>query len=428
MLESVTVCCKSAISIISRDFTENKSEDMSYSCRLKLFALIGRIGADPDDSDELRLQKMLMVSGAMMIIMAAIIWGLMYYAFDEWLAGSIPIGYAVISFFSIILFAVTRRYHLFRISQYLLMLLLPWLLMIFLGGFINSSAVILWSLLCPVGVLLFDEPEQAPRWFIAFLVLVILSGLLQPYVRVSNNLPSELVLAFFILNLGAVSSIIFVLLYYFVHQRNTLRERSESLLLNILPEKIAAALKVEPRTIAHNYSDASILFADIVNFTPLSALMSPAELVELLNEVFSYIDGRVDKYGLEKIKTIGDCYMVAAGVPDPRPDHAQVLTRLALDIQAYVNEHDFGGQRLSFRIGINSGPLVAGVIGTRKFSYDLWGDTVNTASRMESQGTEGAIQITRATYNLIREDFICEAVGTIAVKGKGGMEVWRVMG
>jgi adenylate cyclase len=165
----------------------------------------------------------------------------------------------------------------------------------------------------------------------------------------------------------------------------------------------------------------------VVDFTPLSAQMTATDLVELLNDVFTHFDRLVEVYGVEKIKTIGDCYMVAAGVPTPRADHAQVLTRMALDMRDYVTEHEFRGKKLNFRIGVNSGPVVAGVIGRKKFIYDLWGDAVNTASRMESHGVGGTVQITRATYDLISTDFACEPRGMINVKGKGDMEVWHVM-
>jgi adenylate cyclase len=160
----------------------------------------------------------------------------------------------------------------------------------------------------------------------------------------------------------------------------------------------------------------------------MSAKMSPTDLVDLLNEVFSYFDNLVEKYDVEKIKTIGDCYMVASGVPRPRPDHAHVLARLALDMRQFVNQSKFGAHKISLRIGINSGPVVAGVIGRKKFIYDLWGDAVNTASRMESHGSEGTIQITRATYELIKDDFVCEPRGTVYVKGKGEMEAWQICG
>jgi adenylate cyclase len=203
--------------------------------------------------------------------------------------------------------------------------------------------------------------------------------------------------------------------------------KSESLLRNILPEEVAASLKDHRQVIADLFEGASVLFADVVNFTPLSAGMKPTQVVALLNEVFSGFDTLVEKYQLEKIKTIGDCYMVAAGVPRPRRDHACVLTQLALDMQDYVAQHQFQGKALNFRIGLNSGPLVAGVIGRKKFIYDLWGDTVNTASRMESHGKANCIQISCATYELVRDRFVCEPRGTIDVKGKGQMEIWHVL-
>ena len=241
-------------------------------------------------------------------------------------------------------------------------------------------------------------------------------------------LPEPFVTWFFVLNLGVVIALGFSFLYYFVGQRNFFQQRSEMLLLNILPKEISEILKTGPRTIAAHHDAASILFADVVEFTPMAATMTPLELVDLLNEVFQCFDTLVEKYGLEKIKTIGDCYMVAAGVPRSRPDHAGALVQLALDMREVVSERTFCGQRLAFRIGINSGPVVAGVIGHKKFIYDLWGDAVNLASRMESHGQSGAIQITRRTYELIKNDFACAGRGRVEVKGAGDLEVWHVIG
>jgi adenylate cyclase len=218
------------------------------------------------------------------------------------------------------------------------------------------------------------------------------------------------------------------MLYYFVDKKNLFQARSEMLLLNILPIEISNILKGEYRTIADQYDEASILFADVVQFTPLARSMSPMELVGLLDEVFMCFDLLVEKYRLEKIKTIGDCYMVVAGVPRPRADHAHALARLALEMQACVAEREFHGRQLAFRIGMNSGPVVAGIIGRKKFIYDLWGDAVNMASRMESHGQSEAIQITHATYELIKDDFVCETRGTIDVKGSGEMEIWHILG
>ncbi len=206
------------------------------------------------------------------------------------------------------------------------------------------------------------------------------------------------------------------------------KQRSESLLFSILPRKIAKRLTQNRGTIAQEYPIASILFADIANFTPLSEKLTPTELITLLNELFSEFDRLVEHHGVEKIKTIGDCYMVASGVPNPRIDHAQAIASLAIDLVRYMN--NFAQKYrypINLRIGIHSGGVVAGVIGQQKLMYDLWGDTVNTASRMESHGEVGKIQISRATYDLLGNEFICESQGEIDVKGKGKLETWHLI-
>jgi adenylate cyclase len=256
---------------------------------------------------------------------------------------------------------------------------------------------------------------------------LILSAALQPVLSPAA-LPEPFVTWFFVLNVGAVITITFGLLYYFVGRRNFFQQRAEMLLLNILPKEISDALKAEHRTIADQYAAVSILFADVVGFTPMAAKMTPMELVDLLNQVFLCFDGLIENYNLEKIKTIGDCYMVASGVPRSRADHAVALVNLALDMQATVAGTSFGGRQLALRIGINSGPVVAGIIGRKKFTYDLWGESVNLASRMESHGRTRCIQITRSTYELIKDAFYCEEVGFIEIKGAGQMEVWHVLG
>jgi len=400
----------------------------------KTLSLITRIGIDPNDSDEVRLQKTMLTLGSIMFIAAGALWSILYFLFGEYVAGSIPLGYAIISSCSVIIFHLTRRYRFFLFTQLLLILFLPFLLMIALGGFIRSSAVILWSLLSPLGALLFDEPREAIRWLAAYLSLAIISGYFEFYPLASSSLSPATITTFFILNIGTVSTIAIILLAYFVSEKNRLfallrneQAKSENLLLNILPKEIAAILKNERRTIADHYTDASVLFADMVGFTPLSEKLTPVEIVELLNEAFSFFDSLLDKYAVEKIRTIGDNYMVASGVPRRRADHAQALVYMALEMRDYVATHTFcNGQQVSFRIGINSGSMIGGVIGRRKFVYDVWGDAVNVASRMESHGLGGAIQVTQTTYALIKDEFICEPRGAVNVKGKGEMEVWLV--
>ena len=207
------------------------------------------------------------------------------------------------------------------------------------------------------------------------------------------------------------------------------RTKSESLLRNILPAEIADRLKLDPSHIAEGFSEVTILFADIVGFTDLSARLTPAEVVAMLNRLFTAFDDLAEKYGLEKIKTIGDAYMVVGGLPEARSDHAEAVVAMALGMREVVSAvSKETGYGLQVRIGANSGPVVAGVIGKKKFAYDLWGDAVNTASRMESHGLAGEIQITAATCERVKDTFEMESRGTIHVKGKGDLPTWFVRG
>ena len=207
------------------------------------------------------------------------------------------------------------------------------------------------------------------------------------------------------------------------------QEKSERLLLNILPETIADRLKQGHINIADGFAQVTILFADIVGFTEISSRTSPQELVELLNKIFSAFDHLTDRYGLEKIKTIGDNYMVAGGLPVSCANHAESIAEMALEMQQEIMQfNDESGQPLQIRIGINTGPVVAGVIGTKKFIYDLWGDAVNTASRMESQGIPGKIQVSDSTYQLLCDKYVLDRRGTIDIKGKGEMTTYFLTG
>ena len=214
----------------------------------------------------------------------------------------------------------------------------------------------------------------------------------------------------------------------YVSQLQIEQEKSESLLLNILPKAIADRLKRGERTIVDAFPEVTVLFADLAGFTELSTHLSPTELVERLDQIFSEFDLLVELYDLEKIKTIGDAYMVVGGLPTPRPDHARAIAGMALDMQSVINRINARNEtNLRIRVGINTGPVIAGIIGKKKFIYDLWGDTVNVASRMESHGHPGHIQITDTTYQLIKDEFIFAKRGTIEVKGRGEISTWLIM-
>lgn len=219
----------------------------------------------------------------------------------------------------------------------------------------------------------------------------------------------------------------------FLKQLQAEQAKSEKLLLNILPKPIADRLKQGQHTIADNFPEVTVLFADIVNFTRLSTTLIPTDLVKLLNQIFSTFDRLVERYGLEKIKTIGDAYMAVGGLPTPRADHAEAVAEMALDMQQaiaqFTSPHcELTQQPLEIRIGINTGPVGAGVVGVTKFAYDLWGDTVNMASRMEFHGLPGHIQVTDTTYEFLKHKYTLQSRGIIEVKGKGEMTTYFLTG
>src|SRR5215218_137630 len=398
-------------------------------------ARLARIGADPQDDEDTRAGKALLVLISVLILPVALLWAALYLAFGS-PVGWVPLVYFAILLAAIVVFSRTRDFGQFlRVGQ-LAILLAPTLSMIPLGGFLASGGVGLWGILAPLGALVFSDVRAAGRWYVAYVAVFLGSGIAGELLGgVSPAVPEWFTSTMLGLNVAVAGTIVFTLLAVFARQRRDAvaalrveQAKAENLLLNILPRSIADRLKAETRTIADQFSSASILFADVVDFTPLSDRLPPAEVVGLLDRLFSHFDVLAERYGLEKIKTIGDCYMVAAGVPSPRADHAPALALMALDMVAAMRSVDEVGQLgLELRVGINSGPVVAGVIGRKRFLYDLWGDAVNTASRMESQGTSGRIQITGATKDLLEDEFVCEPRGTIPVKGKGEIEAWYLV-
>jgi guanylate cyclase len=399
-------------------------------------ARLALVGADPLDDEDARSSKALLVLISVLILPIALVWGALYLAFGS-PVGVVPLVYAAILVGAIVVFSRTRSFERLLRVNLLDILLAPTLSMAPLGGFLASGGVGLWGILAPLGALVFSDVRAAARWYVAYVVVFLGSGLVgEALGGVPPTPPGWFTSTMLALNVVVGGTIVFTLLALFAKQRqdalSALRSeqaKAETLLLNILPRSIADKLKVESQPIADQVSSASILFADVVDFTSWSEHRPPADVVGMLDHLFSHFDALADRYGLEKIKTIGDCYMVAAGVPVPRPDHARALALMALDmLEAMRSSDDVGHFGLELRVGINSGPVVAGVIGRKRFLYDLWGDAVNTASRMESHGTPGRIQVTRATYDLLAGEFECVPRGTVQVKGKGEMEAWYVVG
>jgi guanylate cyclase len=420
-------------------------EEVALGKRLSTWlAGIVEAGALPADSAEERLQKSVLVATALLISVLAFWWVIMYWVLGVPGSAAIPFFYQAASGAGLAYYRRTRDFAVFQRSQLLMWLVMPVALQWTLGGFVNSSAVILWAFFAPLGALLFQGPGAAGLWFDAYVALIIISGLADPLLTpTAPPLPPWFVLTNFAMNIGAISLVAYLMLRYLAIKREEavvalrrehrlLQEeqaKSEGLLLNVLPRPIAERLKRQPGAIADGFPEATVLFADIVDFTRISADMPPERLVAWLNDLFSDFDQLSEQHGLEKIKTVGDAYMAVAGLPTPRPDHAGAAAEMALAMQdALAHRSAPNGEALRMRIGLHTGPVVAGVIGTRKFIYDLWGDTVNTASRMESHGLAGAIQVTEASYQRLRNAYDFEERGLVQVKGKGEMRTFLLKG
>lgn len=355
-----------------------------------------------------------------------------------------PYAYILISYISLLVFYHFKRFEYSTFTQLAMLLVMPFLMQWIIGGFEASSGVAIWAILSPVGALLILGTRQSTPWFFLFIGLVLASwGMNDLFASYALPIPKHTKQVFFLANVCGAASILYFVMRYFEAQKSRMmraldeknsellveQDKSDRLLLNILPKSIADRLKNNEERIADNYDSVTIMFADLVDFTSMSAGMPAAELVEVLNQVFSRFDQLAEKYGLEKIKTIGDAYMVVGGAPNLRPDHAEAMANMALDMQqALASLSAVSGKPLLMRIGINSGPVIAGVIGNSKFSYDLWGDTVNMASRMEHYGVANAIQVTESTYQLLKGRFKFESRGVIDVKGKGKVEVFLLLG
>jgi adenylate cyclase len=383
------------------------------------------VGVTPDDDADMRVRKRV-GTGA---IYALLVFGL------AWLTTAIVplrLGQLLVStlFFmgtllALVGFVRTKDFERFAWWELVVGLAASAFGQVALGGFVGSSGSIVWGVVAPVAAVLFFGPQRAMRWFVVYLVLIGVLVALDPLLKSLASTPYALNLWFWAINTAGPVTISFLMIRYVDRERRIAQARSRELLLNVLPASIADRLQRGEGVIAEQHPAVSVLFADVVDFTPYAEATPPTEVVQLLNAIFSDFDALADRFGMEKIKTIGDAYMAVAGVPTPRGDHADCAVRMGLAMLAAVGRHhDARGRAVMLRVGIASGAVVAGVIGRRKFIYDLWGDTVNTASRMESSGIAGCIQVTAATRELLAESLPFRRRDDVPVKGKGMMTTY----
>ena len=414
---------------------------------------LGQRVISSEDSEQQKLNKTLAIFASGLMGFGAMLWLAIYWAMGIKFSATVPLIYLAVSAVSLGLYLWRRNFELFRFIQVSLFLFVPFIMQWSIGSYVSSSGVMLWALLAPVGVMIFQGPRESMPWFFAYIVMTGISGFFDYYLSdgVQHGVSMQSIAVFFSLNFAAVSTIVYLLINYFVNQRDKLQvrideqykllqaeqDKSERLLLNILPGPIARRLKEQHATIADGFSDVTVMFADIINFTRLSEEMPPKFMVTLLNEVFSHFDLLAEKHGLEKIKTIGDAYMVAGGLDEHHQsagtvvsdrDYCSSICAMATEMREYMETlSGIRRARLQIHVGIGTGPVVAGVIGMKKFIYDLWGDTVNIAARVTEQAGPSMILVDTTTYRRVRNEYDFEGPQTIQVKGKGDLTVYRLL-
>ncbi|MCM2327515.1 MAG: adenylate/guanylate cyclase domain-containing protein [Lysobacter sp.] len=395
-------------------------------------------------SPEEKLSGDMLVLTTGLMVLASVLWLSVYWSMGQQFSVSISLAFQALSAGTITFYLKTRKLQLFAMIQLGLILFTPFAMQWSIGNFVTASGVSLWGLMAPVGAVTVLGTRQSIPWFFAWLFMTVMAGVfdfLLSDMPVRMNM--QTVAVFFVLNFAAISLMIYALLWYFASEKQKLREqvdlqheqlrvekeRSERLLLNVLPHSIAERLKRGESNIAQGHADVTVMFADIVGFTKMTEELSPVETVKILNDVFSMFDEIADRYGVEKIKTIGDAYMAAAGIESGAQVHyADAVANMALEMLERVHAYrDRSGENIELRIGIGTGPVVAGVIGKKKFIYDMWGDTVNVASRMAADAFTGSIQVDLTTYRRLHTRFKFDAPHDVEIKGKGRMQVHHLL-
>jgi adenylate cyclase len=392
---------------------------------------IAAFARDPGDSDDVRSQKssILLVAGA--CCLAGLVWSAMYLViFGPGLTAFLPLLFAVIVGSALFASHVTRNHWIAIYAQIICIIYITTFIQWSIGGAFEAGFVMAWAFLGPLIALMYFSLRQSLVWLGLYLVNVVITAVFNDvFAAHGYAVPDATKLLFFAMNLSIASIVVFAFASYFVRTALVEKAKADRLLLNILPEKTARTLKSREGIIADEFESVSVLFADIVGYTAYSSEIRPADLVAKLNEIFHRFDELAVRHRLEKIKTIGDAYMVVGGLPEPheRPDHA--IAEMGLEMLTAISgvtKED--GSAFAVRIGIHTGPVVAGVIGKSKFAYDLWGDTVNVASRLESNGIPGRIQVSDTFYRKLKDDFFFEKRGPIPVKGKGEIEAYFLVG
>lgn len=406
---------------------------------------LGLSAFEADDDPDLRLRKTLLLLAVGLTNAATALWLGLYWLLGMRLPSNLPLAYQLASAILLFHFLRARRFAFYRTAQLALFLFFPFVIQWSIGSFVSASGIVLLALLAPVGAMVIHGTREALPWFAAYVVMMFVSGAIDYFLMDGSlqGMSMRTAALFFSLNFTMLSTIVFLLLRHLLQRRDALlaelaeqhrllgreQRRADELVSSLLPPYIAERLKRDQGNLADGYADVTVMFADIVDFTRMSGQMEPRQVVDFLNHVFTRLDHLCARHGLEKIKTVGDAYMVVGGLGFGGAHYVEAMADMALEVQAMSLQDPVLRQRdIRFHVGIATGPAVAGVIGATRLSYDVWGDTVNLAARLAEDSAPGTSLVDRATYVRLASRYVFSEPREEVFKGTGRTLVFKLTG
>lgn len=394
-----------------------------------MLTLLKKFAKKEGDSQDVAFRKLLILFISSLCCMCGLLWSAIYcFVFGFGIITFLPLVFVVVVGSIIVIAHYAKRYEILVYTQLICITAVPTFIQWSIGSMDQSGMVIAWAFLAPLGAVIFLSNRQAVVWMLIFLGIVVISAVFEPaFLGARYQVSNSIRTLFYIMNIGVASTVVFAASAWFMNIIQKEKNRSNNLLLDILPEEVANELKEKGYSEARQFEEVTVLFTDFKGFTNHAEQLNASDLVKEINECFSAFDNILLKHGIEKIKTVGDAYLAASGLPLPDANHATSMISAAIEIRDYMlNRRRQYPSAFEVRIGIHTGNVVAGIVGVKKFAYDIWGDTVNIAARMEQNSEAGKINVSNSTYLLIKDQFSCTYRGEIEAKNKGRLKMYFV--
>ena len=389
-----------------------------------------RFAAEDGDKPDLSFRKLLILLIALTCCVCGLFWSVLYWVVFGWgFIAFLPLLFVIIVGSAVVVAHYRRNYKVLVYTQILCIMWVTAFIQWSIGGMDESGFVTAWSFVGPLVALIFLSLRESILWMLMFILIIVISTVVDPALLGHKaDVSSQARIVFYIMNIGVASSVVFAASAWFTVTIKNEKNTADKLLLNILPAEVAEELKGSGKVEPKYFENVTVLFTDFKEFTKTVEALTAQEMVAEIDHCFSAFDEIISRHNIEKIKTVGDAYLAVCGLPLADPKHAENIVNAAKEIAAFMKTRyaALGSKTFEIRLGVNSGSVVAGIVGVKKFAYDIWGDTVNTAARMEQNSEAGKINISETTYELVKDKFSCNYRGEILAKGKGNLKMYYV--